>query len=106
MFDKDTFKTEAEKVRSEAEEDRKNYYFALAQVAKDPHGREFLCRFLADLGAFSPTWNAKNARLVHNAVRRDVGQELLDDLAIAAGEEHDEIQRIMRVRRKLTAVEE
>ena len=47
---------------------------------------------------------AQNARLARQVVLKDFGNELLDDLAVASSKTHDDIQRMMRAKRKLNLI--
>lgn len=76
------------------------YLSDLSEVANLPAGSRFLCALMEKLGAFEPSWTDKNARMARQVVLRDFGQDILDDLAVASDEVHDNIQRAMRVRRK------
>ena len=82
------------------EEAYKGYLIDLRDVAQTPEGSRVLCWLLEQSGAFEPVWSPKNAQLARAAVLKDFGQEILDDLAMAADGVHDSIQRTMRIRRK------
>ena len=82
-------------------EDYKHYLSDLQEVAKTTAGARVICRLLDELGTFEPAWTDKNARLAKQVVLKDFGGSILDDLAIADADVHDDIQRMMRIRRKL-----
>lgn len=97
---------EVEQARKELTQEQayKHYLGELATVARTPAGANVICALLQRLGVFDPTWSAKNAHLARAVVLNDFGQELLNDLAIAADDVHDDIQRMMRIRRKAADV--
>jgi hypothetical protein len=79
----------------------KRYLNALREVIATEAGREFIAVLVGDkLGAFEPCWRG-NSSIHKVAALRDAGQDLMDDIAIADGEAHDEITRKLRLRRKL-----
>jgi len=83
------------------EEREKSYHADLHDVVKTPEGARVVCYWLERLGTFDPAWSDKNARMAQQTVLKDAGNELLDDLAVAHPNTHDDIQRMMRIRRKL-----
>jgi hypothetical protein len=83
---------------------QKAYLANLQQVAKTTAGVEVICHILEMLGTFEPAWSDKNAYLAKQTVLKDFGNDLLDELAVAAEEVHDNIQRMMRQRRKLALI--
>ncbi len=78
----------------------KRYLTDLHEMAAKPAGQRVLVWILGRLGTFDPAWHAKNAHLAKATVLKDFGQEIMDDLAVASAESHDEIQRSMRISRK------
>jgi hypothetical protein len=79
------------------EEIRTTYLADLYEVAKLPAGARVLCALLVnELGVKRDAWAEKNARMAKNVVLKDFGDRLLDDLAAADGDTHDDIQRMMR----------
>jgi predicted AAA+ superfamily ATPase len=78
----------------------KRYLTDLHEVTSKPAGRRVLAHILGRLGTFDSAWSAKNAQMAKATVLRDFGQEVIDDLAVASAESHDEIQRSMRISRK------
>lgn len=86
------------------EDEYKAYLSDLQEVAKTAAGTRVLCRLLENLGTFEQGWHEKNAKLAKNAVLKDFGNDILDDLAVACEKVHDDIQRTMRIRRKLAIV--
>jgi len=84
-----------------AAEQRKSYLTDLNALAKTPEGIRVICFWLEALGTFEPSWTEKNARLARSVVLKDFGSGMLDDVAIVSEEAHNNIQRAMRVRRKL-----
>lgn len=91
---------EAHRTKLAEDDDYRQYIEDVRTVARTPAGARFICSLLEMLGAFDPSWSEKNARLAQKVVLRDFGQLLLDDLAVAADDVHDDIQRMMRIRRK------
>lgn len=91
---------DAQRSRLLASDDYRHYIEDLRAVVRTPAGARVVCGLLDALGAFEPAWTEKNAVLARRAVLRDFGQSLLDDLAVAADDVHDDIQRMMRIRRK------
>lgn len=89
-------------IEREVDDAYRQYVMDLRKVARTPEGSRVLCSLLEALGAFDPCWTDKNARLARAVVLRDFGQSLLDDLALAADDVHDDISRMMRIRRKMT----
>lgn len=83
---------------------QKAYLANLQQVANTTAGAEVICHILEMLGTFEPAWSDKNAYLAKQTALKDFGNDLLDDLAVAAENVHDNIQRRMRQRRKLALI--
>ncbi len=84
----------------------KRYLTDLHAVAATTEGQRVLMHLLNQLGAFEPAWHPKNAQMAKAIVLKDFGQEILDDLAVASDEAHDEIQRVMRISRKAGLTDE
>jgi hypothetical protein len=76
------------------------YLTNLRIVASTQAGVNIICYWLAELGTFEPSWSDKNPKLARQAVLKDLGNDILDDLAVASEKIHDAIQREMRTRRK------
>lgn len=91
---------EAHRAKLELDDGYRQYLEDVRTVVRTPAGARVFCTLLEMLGAFDPSWSEKNARLAQKVVLRDFGQLLLDDLAVAADDVHDDIQRMMRIRRK------
>ena len=101
-YDPLDFKAIQEKLNDSMTPEYKEFIADLTMVANTPAGARFICALLGKTGAFEPAWTAKNADMAKNTVLKDFGQDLLDDLSIANDKVHDQIQLMMRVRRKLT----
>ena len=71
---------------------------------KTAAGAEVICVLLERLGTFEPAWTEKNAKMARMTALKDFGNDILDDLAVADEKKHDDIQRMMRVRRRLANV--
>lgn len=84
----------------------REYLRCLRQVIGLPEGREVVCNLLERLQVLGPVWDEKNAKMFKAVVLRDFGQEILVDLALADDEAHDDVQRQLRLRRKLVIVPE
>lgn len=80
--------------------DRK-YLEDLQEVLKTTAGTNVVCTLLEQLGTFEPAWSEKNARMAQQTALKDFGNEFLDAIAVAGAQVHDDIQRMMRMRRKL-----
>jgi hypothetical protein len=93
-----------QKQRQEAEEAYISYLSDLLVVAKTPEGARVVCEILERAGTFDTAWSPDNAQMVMSVVLKDFGQGLLDDLAITAGDVHDDIQRMMRRRRNMDLI--
>jgi len=78
----------------------RRYLTDLHAIASTAEGQRVLMHILNQLGTFDPAWHPKNAQMAKSVVLKDYGQEILDDLAVASDEAHDEIQRAMRISRK------
>ena len=76
------------------------YLTSLRAVANTQAGLNVICYWLGELGTFEPSWTEKNAKLARQAVLKDVGNDILDDLSVASETVHDTVQREMRARRK------
>ena len=92
---------EADAVEPSQQERRKSYLADLLAVTKTPEGIRVICYLLECLEVFEPTWTDKNARLARKAVLSDFGNDMLDDIAIVSEKVHNNIQRTMRIKRKL-----
>jgi len=98
------FMLENERQAAAVDSEYKRFLTDLHTVAKSPEGARVICWYLSKLGTFDPAWSAKNPQLARAVVLKDFGQSILDDLAVAADGVHDEIQRMMRIRRKAAEV--
>lgn len=86
--------------RAFSKEERR-YFNILREVISTESGMEFVAALVGDkLGAFDPCWRG-NSSIHRVAALRDAGQDLMDDIAIADGDAHDEIMRKLRLKRKL-----
>jgi hypothetical protein len=79
----------------------KGFLADLRDVVGHPGGARVICTLLERLGTFEPAYSEKNAKLIYKVVLKDFGNDILDDLATASAAAHDDIQRMMRIRRKL-----
>ena len=84
----------------QADPEYKSYLEDLQAVVKTPAGARVICSWLETLGAVDPVWSEKNAKLIRRAILIDIANMIFDDLATASPEAHDDIQRMMRIRRK------
>jgi hypothetical protein len=85
---------------AEIDPEYRQYLMDLRQVAFTAEGQRVLIWILGALGTCEPAWHPKNANMARAIVLKDFGQDILDDLAIAAGEAHDAIQRSIRIARR------
>ena len=79
----------------------KKYLGDLQEILKTTAGTNVVCTLLEALGTFEPAWSEKNARMAQQTALKDFGNDFLDDIALAGSQVHDDIQRMMRMRRKL-----
>lgn len=83
------------------EEAFKRYIADLSAVLKTPEGARVVCEILERAGTFDQAWHTDIAQMTMSCILRDFGQTLLDDVALAGEDIHNDIQRMMRVRRQL-----
>ena len=83
------------------EEGYKRFLSDLSSVIQTPEGARVICEILERAGTFDQAWSADQAQMTMATVLRDFGQNLLDDVAVAGENVHNDIQRMMRVRRHL-----
>jgi len=91
---------EEEQKEEQYSDEYEAYLTNLRVVANTQAGLSVICYWLAELGTFEPSWTEKNAKLARQSVLKDVGNDILDDLAVASSTIHDAVQREMRTRRK------
>jgi len=79
---------------------RRAYLNDLSEIATIPAAARVLLYLVEDMGTFDDAWSDKNAKMAKAVVLKDFGGRIMADIALAAPNAHEDIQRMERARRK------